>query len=88
MLLLDKTALVTGAGSGIGRAVALAFAREGARVVVSDIADAHGRDTIRLIEQATPGARAIFVRADASKPDNDAALVQPRSTASARCTSR
>jgi NAD(P)-dependent dehydrogenase (short-subunit alcohol dehydrogenase family) len=76
MELDGRTALVTGAASGIGRAVALAYAREGARVVVSDIAEEGGRETVRLIEQATPGARVTFVRADASRPEDHEALVQ------------
>ena len=74
MLLDDRVAIVTGAGSGIGRAVALAYAREGARVVVSDVAEEGGRETVRLIERATPGAQGIFVRADASKPEDGEAL--------------
>jgi NAD(P)-dependent dehydrogenase (short-subunit alcohol dehydrogenase family) len=76
MMLQEKNAIVTGAGSGIGRAVALAFAREGARVIVSDIEEAPGIETVRMIEAATPGARAAFVRADASKPEDHEALVQ------------
>ena len=46
-----KVAFVTGAGSGIGRATALAFAREGASVVVSDISDQNVRETARRIEE-------------------------------------
>jgi NAD(P)-dependent dehydrogenase (short-subunit alcohol dehydrogenase family) len=63
MDLENKTAIVTGAASGIGRAVALAYAREGARVVVSDIAEEGGRETVRLIGQATPWTSSVFVRA-------------------------
>ncbi len=76
MLLRDRTAIVTGAGSGIGRAVALAYAREGARVVVSDIAEEGGHETVRLIGEATPGAQAVFARADASRPEDNEALVR------------
>jgi len=43
----NKVALVTGAGSGIGRATAKAFAREGARTIVADISDAGGVETVR-----------------------------------------
>lgn len=60
MDLQNKVALVTGAGSGIGRAVALAYARAGARVIVSDIAEDSALETVRLARQATPGATAVF----------------------------
>jgi NAD(P)-dependent dehydrogenase (short-subunit alcohol dehydrogenase family) len=67
-----KVAIVTGAGSGIGRATALALAREGARVVVSDLVAAGGQATVRLIGEA--GGTATFVRADVSRPEDCAAL--------------
>ncbi|HTH47381.1 MAG TPA: glucose 1-dehydrogenase [Candidatus Limnocylindria bacterium] len=76
MLLHDLTALVTGAGSGLGRAIALAYAREGARVVLSDITEEGARETMRLAAEATPRAECIFVRADASDPAAHEALVQ------------
>jgi NAD(P)-dependent dehydrogenase (short-subunit alcohol dehydrogenase family) len=76
MLLRGKSAIVTGAGSGIGRAVAIAYAREGARVVISDIAEAGGQETLRLVKQEVSGADAVFVRADASSADDHEALAQ------------
>jgi len=51
-LLEGKAALVTGASSGIGRATALGFAREGAKVVVADVVVAGGEETVRLIKTA------------------------------------
>lgn len=60
--LADKVALITGAASGIGRATALLFAREGAKVVVVDINQIGGQDTVETICQG--GGEAIFVLAD------------------------
>ena len=71
--LAGRVALVTGAASGIGRAAALAFAREGARVTVSDVAVAGGEETVRLIEGK--GGEAAFVRADVSREPDVEALV-------------
>ena len=74
-MLKDKVALVTGAASGIGRAVALVWAREGARVVVSDIHEEQGQETAALVREL--GSEALFVRADAgSAADNEALVAQ------------
>ena len=69
-----KVALVTGAASGIGRGSALAFAQEGASVVVADVTEDGGRETVELIEDA--GGRAKFVKADVSKTGDVEALVE------------
>ncbi|MEM9887493.1 MAG: glucose 1-dehydrogenase [Bacteroidota bacterium] len=58
----DKSVLITGAASGIGRATALLYASKGAKVVVSDIQEAAGQQTVKEIESV--GGRAIFVKAD------------------------
>jgi NAD(P)-dependent dehydrogenase (short-subunit alcohol dehydrogenase family) len=63
--MMGKTALVTGAASGIGRATALAFADEGANVVVGDINENGGKETVHLVQQA--GVKGLFVRCDVSK---------------------
>ena len=68
-----KVALVTGGASGIGRACAQLFAREGASVVVSDVALEGGHETVRLIEE--DGGEAFFVEADVSKAAQVEALV-------------
>jgi NAD(P)-dependent dehydrogenase (short-subunit alcohol dehydrogenase family) len=68
-----KAALVTGAGSGIGRASALAFARSGASVMVSDVNEAGGAETVDLIEAA--GGKAQFKRCDVGNGEDIAALV-------------
>lgn len=69
----DHVAIVTGAASGIGRATAEAFAAEGARVLVSDINDEGGAETVARIESA--GGEAVYRRADVSEGAHVAALV-------------
>jgi len=72
--LQNKVALVTGGASGIGRATALAFAREGARVIVSDADAAGGEQTLQAIRSA--GGNAVFVRADVSQATEVATLTK------------
>jgi NAD(P)-dependent dehydrogenase (short-subunit alcohol dehydrogenase family) len=68
-----KVALVTGGSSGIGRATALAFAREGAKVIIADKDAKGGEETVRMIKQA--GGEATFVKTDVSKAAEVEALV-------------
>jgi NAD(P)-dependent dehydrogenase (short-subunit alcohol dehydrogenase family) len=72
--LAGKVALVTGAGSGIGRASALAFARAGARVAVSDVDVARGEDTVNAIQ--ADGGEAMFCRADVAVSGDVVALLR------------
>jgi NAD(P)-dependent dehydrogenase (short-subunit alcohol dehydrogenase family) len=72
-LVAGKVALVTGASSGIGRATALAFAREGAKVVVADVTVEGGEETVAQVKRA--GGEAIFVKTDVSKAVEVEALV-------------
>ncbi len=69
-----KVSLITGAGSGIGRAAALLFSREGSRVMVADYAPSLGRETTEMIVQA--GGSAAFVEADVSKAADIRKMVQ------------
>ena len=65
MRLNKKIAVITGSGSGIGRASAILFAKEGAKVVVADINDAGGEETVKKIKSA--GGEALFIHTDVSK---------------------
>ena len=69
----DRTALVTGGGSGIGREAALLFAARGARVVVADLATEGGEETASSIREG--GGEAVFVRTDVTRADEVAAMV-------------
>ncbi|WP_347549958.1 glucose 1-dehydrogenase [Pseudalkalibacillus hwajinpoensis] len=74
MRLTDKVAIVTGGGGGIGRATSLRFASEGANVVVSDIHEESGKETVKQIHEQ--GGDAIFVRTDTSLEGEMKALVE------------
>jgi NAD(P)-dependent dehydrogenase (short-subunit alcohol dehydrogenase family) len=71
--LSGKVALVTGAGSGIGRSAAVLFAREGAQVVIGNRDERAGAETVRLIRAA--GGEAAFLRTDVAKPGDAQKLV-------------
>ena len=72
-MLQGKAALVTGASSGIGRAAAIAFAREGARVLVADVTEEGGHETVKMIKSA--GGEAVFTRCDVARVADAEALV-------------
>lgn len=75
MKILDnKVALVTGAASGIGLAVAKLYAKEGAKVIVSDINEEHGKLAVEEIK--SQGGEATFVKADSSNAEEVEALVK------------
>lgn len=62
MRLKDKVAIITGSGGGMGRAASILFAQEGCKVVVDDIKEEMGRDTVKMIKDS--GGEAIFIGAD------------------------
>jgi 3-oxoacyl-[acyl-carrier protein] reductase len=74
MRLGDRVAVVTGAGSGIGAASAVAFAREGARVLVADVDEAGAKKTVEAIERG--GGQAMAVRADVVRATDNQAMVE------------
>lgn len=65
MRLKNKIAIITGAGSGIGRGIALAFVKEGAKVVAADWSEEGGKETVEQIKKE--GGEAVFVKTDVSK---------------------
>jgi NAD(P)-dependent dehydrogenase (short-subunit alcohol dehydrogenase family) len=74
MRLENKVAVITGAGSGIGRESALLFSKEGARVVVADVNDDAGRSVVEELRSA--GGEAVYVHADVSKSGEAEAMVR------------
>jgi NAD(P)-dependent dehydrogenase (short-subunit alcohol dehydrogenase family) len=69
-----KSVIVTGAGSGIGRAAALAFAAEGAQLIVADVDERNGENTVALLREG--GVQAEFVRVDVSRGADCALMVE------------
>lgn len=68
MRLKDKVVIVTGAGSGIGRATAILFAKEGAKIVVADWSEEGGKETAEEIKNQ--GGEVVFVKTDVSKAED------------------
>ena len=69
----DKVAVITGSGKGLGEAMALLFSREGAKIIVFDIDEGAGRETVEQIREQ--GGEAIFVHGDVSNPDDAVRLI-------------
>jgi NAD(P)-dependent dehydrogenase (short-subunit alcohol dehydrogenase family) len=84
MRLENQVALITGGGSGIGRESALLFASEGASVLVVDVVDGAGQDTVAAIEEA--GGQARFVHADVSSDEDCAGMVEACESAFGKLT--
>ncbi len=70
----NKVAIITGSASGIGKAAALLFAKEGAKVIISDIQEDLGKEVVAEILKN--GGEAFFIKADTSKPEENEALVK------------
>lgn len=74
MRLKNKVAIVTGSGAGIGEAIAMRYAQEGARVIVAEIAGTQGQSTVRAIEKL--GGEAVFVQTDVSSEPQVKGMVE------------
>ncbi|MFY0689820.1 MAG: glucose 1-dehydrogenase [Cyclobacteriaceae bacterium] len=74
MRLLDKVALITGGSSGIGKASAIEFAREGASVVIADIDDSEAKEVVEEIQKS--GNEASFIYADVCNPDDCEKMIE------------
>lgn len=72
-LLADKSAIITGGGSGIGRAAAMIFAREGARLIIADVVEEGGRQVVEMIRDK--GGEAQFQKCDVAKAGDVEALI-------------
>lgn len=79
-----KVAIITGAGSGLGQAAALKLAEKGASIVVVDLVEETGRETVKQIEKL--GSKAIFVQADVSKAPEVENYVKKQSKSSGEST--
>ncbi len=73
MSLSGKVALVTGAGAGLGREIALAYAKAGARVAICDVNDDGGTETLKLLEEA--GTECLYRHCDVTRPEDHQAFV-------------
>lgn len=73
-LLKDKVAYISGGGSGIGKAIAEVYAKEGAKVVVSDINAEHGKAVVESIKKS--GSEALFIQADSSSAEENKRVVE------------
>ncbi|MBS4214388.1 glucose 1-dehydrogenase [Neobacillus rhizophilus] len=74
MRLKDKVAIITGGGGGIGRATAIRFAQEGARLVIADYSEKAGAETVQLVNEI--GGEAKFIQTDMSKPEDVQIMIQ------------
>lgn len=74
MRLKDKVAIITGGGGGIGRATAIRFAQEGARLVIADYSEKAGAETVQLVNEI--GGEAKFIQTDMTKPEDVQIMVQ------------
>ncbi|HSD63004.1 MAG TPA: glucose 1-dehydrogenase [Ignavibacteriaceae bacterium] len=73
-LLENKVAVITGAGSGIGQATAILYGREGAKVVVSDVNESGGQETVKIIKKNSGDA--FFIKADIANPADNEKLIK------------